>query len=160
MAYESEFNTLAEIGITLAGFTGVTVAFTSRAITKESRAQVVSILASGLAVVVFAFLPSVIDSFLVSTEYSWRTAQMLFGVYHIIAFALHRKIGGALAVNPLESYLLLPIAVIIAVFQIVTGLGFFSEYLISMYFLSLVWFTFAGTWNFGKLIVGNFLNDT
>ena len=139
MSFESEFLTIAEIAITLAGFTGIMIALFGQSevpITAQERAKVSDLLFGSIGAVIFAFVPKLLAAFVSDLEIAWRVAQFFFGIYHIAIIAVAIKIGGSIATNRFEKFVY-PIVLVMVGAQFATAFGFWPGHIESVYFLSL-----------------------
>ncbi len=155
--------TLAEVATAFAGFTGIVVALTGRARAdwrSNHTIAIVSLLASSLGVVFFAFVPDLLRAARLETGPAWRISTLLFAAYHVVVIvaafrARDRAVsGGEPDIIPRRSApLSLVGGVSIIVGQLLTGAGFLQPWLFFFYLLGLLWMLAIATFLFAVLLL-------
>ncbi len=90
VSYEGTLQTIAELSIALAGFTGIVAALGRRAQGEWEpleRARLESLLWAAVGGVVFSMAPSVAASSSLSEATIWRVGNGVFGFLHVAAAA-------------------------------------------------------------------------
>ncbi len=157
MVYASEFQTLAQIAIGLAGFTGIITTLqdqSGKGNAAVRKARLGDLLLASLGVVFFALLPVLFQGLLATELAAWRLAQWLFVVYHgaiITAFMFAADLS---QVTRLE-WSVLPPAAVILIAQLATAMGYWSEAIETVYFAALIWFLFIAALAFCLLLLAS-----
>lgn len=160
----------AEIGIAIAGFSGITAAIGSRSLASWSsaeRLQMLSLLETAGLVVLFSLVPQVLHRVLESDQHLWTTSNGLYAVTHaahsLLAVRRGRSIarlGPARAASETRRYAPFMWAgvALIAVQLGVTAFGDLAS-LEFVYLIVLSWHACVSAIMFGFLILRAFERD-
>jgi hypothetical protein len=151
--------TLAEVGVALAGFTGVVFVLGSRATGEWSRVEKLwfhILLSSSAHVVFFALLPAVLESYL-STSTAWRWSAGLLGVGGLVFLAdLWRRFwpnrGGFTTLWRRLMLMNFVVGTLQMSSCIVVAAGYLPEFLAFVYLLLLLNFVASALVNFVYLL--------
>jgi len=155
MPYADEIRTLAEIAISLAGFTGIVVALgrsSHSAYSNTNRARLRELLLTSLGVVFFAFLPTLLSGAGLGDRWAYRASQIPFVGYHLLLVTTFLR-SVTITHLTLGEWLTLPPALGTIFLQLATSLGFLSDQLYVVYLLGLLWFLFIACTNFVVLLL-------
>ena len=86
MSYTDTLNTLAEIAITLIGFSGIVIIFGNRftrGLTPKEEVQFFALLATPLTALFCSFIPTLLSTILDDSEFIWRLSNAILGVLHL-----------------------------------------------------------------------------
>ena len=163
MEHSGLLQALAEVATAFAGFTGIVVALAGRARAdwrSNHTTAIVSLLASSLGVVFFAFVPDLVRAAGLDTDLAWRISASLFAAYHVVVivggFSARRSALSSGEPDLLPRGLLPPLAaggVSIIVAQFLTGAGFLQPLLFFFYLLGLLWMLAISTLVFAVLLM-------
>jgi hypothetical protein len=158
--------TLAEIAIALAGFTGI-VAVLGRRVRGEwaplEWARLRDLLLASLGVVFFAFIPQLLHSVIPEIPTVWRISSGLFALYHLTIMSLFFRRSGipsellrAPSSTPsLVAFIFTPPAVCVLLAQFAVAFGFVPSAAYFVYFLALLWLLFIGSLQFVILLLSS-----
>lgn len=160
----------AEVGIAIAGFSGITAAIGSRSFTSWSsveRVQLLSLLETAGLVVLFSLVPQMLRPILDSEQHLWITSNGLYALAHIAHSVLSVRRGRRLsaqapaqAASLTRRYVALHwtgIGLIVAQLLVVAAGGLRS--LQFVYLLVLGWHSCVAAIMFGSLILRAFESD-
>ena len=160
----------AEIGIAIAGFSGITAAIGSRSLTSWSsaeRMQMLSLLETAGLVVFFSLVPQVLHRVLESDQHLWTVSNGLYAMTHVGHCFLAANRGRSLALQQpagvaSETRRYFPLMwggiALIAIQLIATAVGDL-ETLEFVYLIVLGWHTCVAAIMFGVLILRAFERD-
>jgi hypothetical protein len=152
--YADEFRTLAEIAVSLAGFTGIVVTLERRSSEGRSlanRARLRELLLASLGVVFFAFIPTLLAGADGDDRWAYRASLLPFVAYQVLLVVLFiRSTGTQLAFS---EWLSAPVGLGSILLQFATALGFFADQVYHVYFLALLWLLFIACLNFVVLVL-------
>ena len=86
MSHTETLNTLAEIAITLIGFSGIVIIFGkrfTRGLTPKEKIQFYTLLATPMTVLFCSFIPTLLSTILDDPELIWRLSNAILGVLHL-----------------------------------------------------------------------------
>ena len=154
MPYADEIRTLAEIAVSLAGFTGIVVALESRSAKGHAlanRARLRELLLASLGVVFFAFVPTLLAGAGGDDRWAYRGSLLAFAGYEVLLVALFvRSTGRQVA---LAEWLTAPAGMGVLLLQLATVAGLFPDHIHRVYFLSLLWLLLIACINFVVLLL-------
>ena len=165
--YEDTLQTIAELSIALAGFTGIVAALGRRAQGEwepHERARLESLLWAAVGGVVFSMAPSVVASSGLSEATIWRVGNGVFGFLHVAATAWFFRRWGlvfrSLLRSPDTPRIVTASAPIIALLvaalvlgQFAVALGFLPGLAPFFYLAMLLWILVIGLTQFVFLLV-------
>lgn len=150
------FHTIAEVSATFLGFAGVIVAlrFTrtgQQPVSKYTDPFILGILVTSMFAILFAFLPDLLFKGLPQTEFEWRVANGLFGLWHASAtipmFTWRRSIT-----EPATLRMSLISQPVVGLKLLVAG-GLFIEFAYQIYLLGLLWLLMVSIFYFFRSIM-------
>jgi hypothetical protein len=153
--------TLAEIGIALAGFTGIVAVLGRRARgdwTPLELAQMRLLLEASLGVVFFSLLPVLLQMAVESHQTTWRIANVFLAVFQISIMALFFRRALLVAVPNLPAsgrrvaYPLAGAGIAVIAAQLLAGIGMVREASLT-YLLGLIWFLVIAALTFVYLLL-------
>jgi hypothetical protein len=150
-----EYQTLSEIAIGLAGFSGIIITLQQKQsyeIVALRRARLGDLLFALLGVVFFSVFPTLIEGVSGDANSALRISQFLFGCYHIYLVSLFFRAAVGAEFDPTE-WLMMPFVFGVLFAQFSTAFGFFAAYIDAAYLLSMVWFLFIAAFNFLLLLL-------
>jgi hypothetical protein len=152
--YADEFRTVAEIAVSLAGFTGIVVALERRSFKDRfsaNRARLRELLLASLGVVFFVFIPTLLSGTGADDRWAYRASLLFFAAYQVLlVFLFIRSTGTQLS---LGEWLSAPVGSGIILLQLVTAAGLFADQVYRVYFLALLWLLFIACINFVVLLL-------
>ena len=154
MLYSDQYQTLAEIAIGLAGFSGIIITLQKKPAPEYAalrRARLGDLLFASLAVVFFSFLPTLIGSVTVDETTALRIAHFLYGCLHVYLISVFFRTAAGHAFDPSE-WLLMPFVFAVLFAQFSAAFGFIPDYIDAAYLLSMVWMLFIAAFNFVLLL--------
>ena len=134
--------TIAEIAITLAGFSGLMAAFRAKeAWTPLEQMRLINILLFCFIVVICALLPIFTTSYFSDSSDPWRLSCFLFGLSYgfLVLRLLWKSLQGEFRFSQRISYVLSIVAVGVIVVAVTTGLGVGFKATPSLLGLILMW---------------------
>jgi hypothetical protein len=155
MPFAGEMQTLAQIAIGIAGFSGILVGLRPEVTLNRTSADYVrvrEIVLNSFGVFFFAFLPSLAVGAFGDSRWAWQAPQICFAIYHLAIIALFLRAGVPNALIPFE-HVIAPVGMVVLALQIATGLGFLSAYLEETYYLALLWSLFVAATRFAVLLL-------
>ncbi len=159
MSESDILQTFAEVGVAIAGFTGVVFVLGNRAAGEWSRAERIHfriLLESSVYLVLFAILPVVLNSYL-STGASWRWSAGVLGVsfFGVVAGVWRRFWPHRQEFSPTFRRLLLanfPVTTLQGIACLLVALGYLSEFQGLIYLLVLLNCLASALFNFMYLL--------
>lgn len=155
MQYVDQYQTLAQIAIGLAGFSGIIITLQKKPANEYAairRARLGDLLFASLGVIFFSFLPTLIEGVNGDAHNALRISNFMFGCYHVILLLLFFKTAAGAAFDPSEL-LIMPIVFGVMFAQFATAFGYFAAYVEAAFFLALLWFLFIASFNFVLLLL-------
>lgn len=161
MAEAETLRTLAEVGIALAGFTGIVAVLGRRARgdwTPVELARMRLLLEASLGVVFFALVPVLLQMAVRSQQAVWRLSNVFSAVFHISIMALFFRRAFLLAVpslRPSERRVVYPLAgagIGVIAAQLLAGIGVIAEASLT-YLLGLTWLLLIAALTFIYLLL-------
>ena len=160
LAYQGTLQTIAELSIALAGFTGVVVALGRRGQGEWAaveRARLESLLQAAVGGVVFSIAPSVALSAGVSDDTIWRVGNAVLCVVHALgALRFLRQIGPETWQRGEPERILivlLPIPAVLILGQFSVAVGILSGFGPFFYLATLLWVLVVGLLQFVFLLI-------
>ena len=156
------FETIAQLGIALAGFTGVVAAFGRRADGHWSAAeqlQLVSLLQWSLIAAFCALSPGALVFLDIPEETRWQFATAVFAVVHALSlawFVLRHFTIGLASFRPLDrrtAYCGVPASVIVLMAQLGVAFGPLLPWAQFVYVVALMWVLFVAALSFAYMLL-------
>ena len=160
MTHGELLQTLAELSITLVGFTGIVAVLGRRGEGEWSRierAQLESLLSAGFCGVVFALAPLVVASAELEEPTIWRAGNAVAGVAHLVGASWYwirigpRRVLGRALQRFTTAAVPIPAALILA--QRAAGVGFLAALGPFFYLATLLWWLIVGVVQFIFLLI-------
>jgi len=155
MQYIDQYQTLAQIAIGLAGFSGIIITLQEAPAHDYAairRARLGDLLFASLGVIFFAFLPTLFEGVTGDARSALRLSNFVFGCYHIYLVSLFFKTAAGARFDPSEL-LIMPFVFGVMFAQFATAFGYFAAYVESAYLLAMIWFLFIASFNFVLLLL-------
>ena len=86
IAYADTLHTIAQVAVTIIGFSGIVVVFGERAVsawTAEDRLRIFALIMPTLTAFFCSFVPILIASFSLSADVVWRSSNAVLGLAHL-----------------------------------------------------------------------------
>jgi len=147
MQHDALFPAIAEIGATIAGFSGVIALFRRGTTPSESDPEVFTVrdvVRISLMVAAFALLPFVPDGLDLGGTAVWRVCSLLLAVFVLLGMVaslreVRREHGiRTLRENPVPPWILLPIVVVIELLLCANALAYSPKYAATFYLAALL----------------------
>ena len=151
--------TTSEIGVALAGFAALVIAFRQRqdsALSDSDRRVVASLVERGLMAAFFSFLPILLFGLGLSERLIWFFSSgtfVAYGVSIIIRSMRSRKISRGLASNPV-FYILFAIGVLMVALQVCHALGLGLNQSAWWYLVAVTWLLVSAGYRFFFVLHG------
>jgi hypothetical protein len=155
MLYVDQYQTLAQISIGLAGFSGIIITLQKKPAHEYAairRARLGDLLFASLGVIFFSFLPTLIEGVTGDAQIALRISNFIFGCYHVYLISLFFRTASGSKVDPSEL-MIMPFVFGVLFAQLSTAFGYFSAHVESAYLLALLWFLFIAAFNFVLLLL-------
>lgn len=149
-----------EIGVALAGFSGITVAIGRRAQghwDEVDRNRLQDLLIASLGAACFAILPIVLTKSGMTDGLALRFCSAVFALYLLVAAATILRGGGG-RLGYAAWILMIPMVLVIAMLGLAAA-GILSRVIEFPYYLGLFWLLFLAATNFVTLLVGEAGSD-
>ncbi len=150
----------AEVGIAVAGFSGIVSAVSARSLSPRERDHLIALLQTSGLVVAFALVPQVLSAVLVEDRSLWLTSSILYLAVHLIhygntAFKMLRSIGSGKqdTIGKRDAYVTGAVATLLLVAQITAILFGDSTQMLFVYLVILLWHTGTAMAMFGSLLI-------
>jgi len=91
IAYTDTLHTIAQIAITIIGFSGIVIVFGERAVsewTGEERLRIYALITPTLTALFCSFVPILISAFSLSSDAVWRSSNAVLGLAHFANLAV------------------------------------------------------------------------
>jgi O-antigen/teichoic acid export membrane protein len=153
--YADEFRTLAEIAVSLAGFTGIVVALERRSSKDHSianRARLRELLLASLGVVFFVFIPTLLAGAGGDDRWAYRASLLPFAAYQVLLVVLFTR-STSVGQIALSEWLSAPVGLGIILLQLATAVGLLADQVHRVYFLALLWLLLIACINFVVLLL-------
>jgi hypothetical protein len=153
--------TMAEVGIALAGFTGIVSVLGRRARgdwTPVELARMRLLLEASLGVVFFAFIPVLLKRAVASPDIVWRTCNVFLAVFQmsvVLHFFRRALLKGPSTLLPAERRVIYPLGaagLAVTVAQLFAGAGLVAEASVT-YLLGLIWLLLIASLTFVYLLL-------
>jgi len=86
IAYADTLHTIAQIAITIIGFSGIVIVFGERAVsewTAEEKLRIFALITPTLTALFCSFVPILLAAFSLSNDVVWRTSNAVLGLAHL-----------------------------------------------------------------------------
>ena len=150
----------AEVGVALAGFSGIVSAVRARSLSPRERDHLVALLMTSGIVVAFALVPQVLTPILEEGRQLWFVSSLLYFVLHLIHYGLTaskmlRAIGSSQqdTIRKRDAYAAGVVASILIVGQGAAIVFGTTPQLRFVYLLILLWHTGTAMAMFGSLLL-------
>ena len=156
--------TIAEIAVTIVGFTGVVFAigqYSNAGITSTQRMGIIHLLIPASLSLFLALLPLVLLFVIEESPKFWRSLNLLIGVIHVIGIIdATRRIYRGQALDPVQlQIVLVVIAYLLILTNFVIAIGYLHSLAVAIYIGSICWLLFISVLQFVLLILDNHKGD-
>jgi hypothetical protein len=162
LEHHEVLRTLSEIARAFTGFSEIVAVLKGRSVSETKNSEhtgIAILLATSLGVVLFGFVPALLNAAFNSPPLAWRVSILLFATFHVaILIANARSIirilraGDRIRSDPRSIIPLFACGFLISGFQVATAVGLFEGWLFFGYLLGMIWLLGIATLMFCSLL--------
>ena len=151
-----DYQTVAEVAITIVGFSGIVALFTDRLGIRDNpqnRLSFIDLLSAGFGAVFLSFLPTALGNFIGDEEILWRVSDISMAMWFLGSLVLLFLVGKGTKPESRLIVILPVLALSLAVSLFLSGIGLLSLNMGSLYFVGLLFLLAMSAMQFCVLIL-------